>query len=229
MDPVTQPRRAMVVTIDGPAGSGKTTVSKLLARRLGYRYLDTGALYRAVAVAVQQSDANPDDDTALAALCGRIHLDLQETADGARVLLDGKDITGALRAPAISLLASTISARPVVRTFLLETQRTLGAQKSLVAEGRDMGTVVFPHAEAKFYLDADPRIRARRRFEELQAAGSGPSLTVVEQEMVQRDRNDTTRSVSPLKPAADAIRIDASDLTAEQVVGRMLERILPLA
>lgn len=229
MDPVTQPRRAMVVTIDGPAGSGKTTVSKLLARRLGYRYLDTGALYRAVAVAVQRSDANPDDDTALAALCGRIHLDLQETADGARVLLDGKDITGVLRAPAISLLASTISARPVVRTFLLETQRTLGAQKSLVAEGRDMGTVVFPHAEAKFYLDADPRIRARRRFEELQAAGSGPSLTVVEQEMVQRDRNDTTRSVSPLKPAADAIRIDASDLTAEQVVGRMLERILLLA
>ena len=225
MDSTSRSHYRLVVTIDGPAGSGKTTVSKLLAQRLGYRYLDTGALYRAVAVAAQQGGVDPADDAALAQLCHGIDLDLQEGGDGLRVLLNAEDITGRLRAPAISLLASTISARPVVRRFLLTTQRSIGAEKGLVAEGRDMGTVVFPEAEAKFFLDADPHVRARRRYEELQAGGDGPSLDSVEEQMVQRDRNDTTRSVAPLKPAVDALRIDATHLTPEQVIARMMTHI----
>ncbi|MCJ8500803.1 (d)CMP kinase [Desulfatitalea alkaliphila] len=225
MDSTNQRPSRLVVTIDGPAGSGKTTVSKMLAHRLGYRYLDTGALYRAVAVAAQQGGVDPADGAALAQLCQGIDLDLQEGGDGLRVLLNGEDITGRLRAPAISLLASTISARPVVRRFLLTTQRSIGAQKGLVAEGRDMGTVVFPEAEAKFFLDADPHVRACRRYEELQAGGDGPSLDSVEEQMVQRDRNDTTRSVAPLKPAVDSLRIDATHLTPEQVIARMMTHI----
>jgi CMP/dCMP kinase len=214
--------RQLIVTIDGPAGSGKTTVSKLLARRLKYRYLDTGALYRAIAVAVQQAGVDPQDDTALAALCKQIHLDLQDSVDGARMLLDTVDITGKLRSPEISMLASSISARPVVRDFLLVTQRALGSNKGVVVEGRDMGTVVFPDAEAKFFLDADPKIRARRRYAELRMqSDAAPSLESVEQDMIRRDLNDTSRSLSPLKPAQDAIRIDASHLTPDQVVARM--------
>lgn len=223
MEPAKTPRRPLVVTIDGPAGSGKTTVSRMLAQRLGYRYIDTGALYRGVAVAVLDAGIEAKDDAALAQLCARIHLDLKDTGDGARVLLDTVDITARIRTPEISLLASTVSALPVVRNFLLATQRALAEEKGVVAEGRDMGTVVFPHAEVKFFLDADPRIRVRRRYEELQVQdGGGPSLEAVEKDMVQRDRNDTTRSVSPLKPAREAIRVDASHLTAEQVVERML-------
>jgi CMP/dCMP kinase len=218
--------RQLIVTIDGPAGSGKTTVSKLLARRLKYRYLDTGALYRAVAVAVQQAGIDPEDDTALGALCKQIHLDLQDSGDGPKVILDTMDITGKLRSPEISMLASSISSRPVIRDFLLVTQRALGSNKSVVVEGRDMGTVVFPHAEAKFFLDADPKIRARRRYEELRMqSDAAPSLESVEQDMIRRDRNDTNRSLSPLKPAQDAIRIDASHLTPDQVVDRMTESI----
>ncbi len=218
--------RQLIVTIDGPAGSGKTTVSKMLARRLKYRYIDTGALYRAVAVAVQQAGIDPEDDIALGALCKLIHLDLQDSGDSARVLVDSVDITGKLRSPEISMLASSISARPVVRDFLLATQRSLGSQRGVVAEGRDMGTVVFPHAEAKFFLDADPRVRARRRYQELRTqSDAAPSLESVEQDMILRDRNDTTRSLSPLKPAPSAIRIDASHLTPEQVVDRMVEHI----
>lgn len=226
MVPGKHVRRLLVVTIDGPAGSGKTTISRMLARRLGYRYLDTGALYRGVAVAVQDAGLDPADETALADLCDRIHLDLKEDADGIRVILNQVDITGRIRTPEISMLASAVSALPVVRSFLLVTQRTLGKAKGLVAEGRDMGTVVFPQAEVKFFLDADPKIRALRRYEELRLKDAdGPSLEAVEKDMVRRDRNDRTRAISPLKPADDAIRIDAGHLTPDQVMARMLAHV----
>jgi cytidylate kinase len=230
MSPAPIPARLLIVTIDGPAGAGKTTVSKLLARKLGYRYIDTGALYRGVAVAALEAGIAADDDAALATLCQGIALDLIPSGDGLRVMLNGTDITAAIRSPRISMLASAVSARPVVRAFLLSTQRALAAQKAVVAEGRDMGTVVFPEAEAKFFLDADAGIRARRRYDELDMPrGGGPSLETVESEMQRRDRNDSTRAVAPLQPAADAVHIDSSRLSLEQVVDLMIRHIAQIS
>jgi cytidylate kinase len=193
---------------------------------LGYRYIDTGALYRAVAVAAHEAGIAVDDENGLDALCRRISIDLLPSEAGLRVMLDGRDVTAAIRSPQISMLASAVSAQPVVRRFLLSLQRAFGIQRGVVAEGRDMGTVVFPSAEAKFFLDADPHIRARRRYEELKLSRKGsPSLESVEMDMVRRDRNDSTRPVAPLEPASDAVRIDSTDLSLEQVVERMLQHI----
>ncbi|MEJ2040419.1 MAG: (d)CMP kinase [Desulfosarcinaceae bacterium] len=159
----------LIITIDGPAGAGKTTISKLLARTLGYRYLDTGALYRGVAYAVQQAGIDPKDGEALRVLCRGLTLGLEDGGQGLRLILNGEDITARIRTPEISMLASAVSARPLIREFLLEIQRAIGREKRVVCEGRDMGTVVFPGADVKFFLDAAPGIRARRRFEELKA------------------------------------------------------------
>jgi cytidylate kinase len=217
---------AMVVTIDGPAGAGKTSVSKLLARRLGYRYIDTGALYRGIALAAHEAGIASDDDSALAQLCQTLFLDFVKSPDGLRLMLDERDITDYIRTPQVTMMASAVSARPAVRDHLLEIQRTMGAGKSVVLEGRDMGTVVFPDAEMKFFLDADPKLRARRRFEELQAKNvNSVRLQDVEKDMLLRDKNDRSRSVAPLKPAEDAIRIDSTQLTIEQVVAAMLDHI----
>lgn len=214
---------AMVVTIDGPAGAGKTSVSKLLARRLGYRYIDTGALYRGIALACLEAGIAPDDDKALGQLCRTLLLDFVKSPAGLRLLLNDRDITDHIRTPQVSMMASAVSARPVVRDYLLEIQRAMGAGKSVVLEGRDMGTVVFPDAEMKFFLDADPKLRARRRFEELQAKDrKAPSLHDVEKDMQLRDKNDRSRAVAPLLPAEDAIRIDSTQLSIEQVVDTML-------
>lgn len=220
------PERPIIVTIDGPAGAGKTSVSKLLARKLGYRYLDTGALYRAVGVAATDKGISAADDAALETLCRDIVIDLRHSESGLQVFLNQTDITARIRAPEISMMASAVSARPVVRRFLLDTQRQLAAQKGVVAEGRDMGTVVFPHAEAKFFLDADPSCRALRRYEELKIQkGDAPVLETVEKEMIQRDHDDSTRPIAPLQPAVDAIRIDSTHISVEQVINQMMEYI----
>jgi CMP/dCMP kinase len=216
----------LIITIDGPAGAGKTTISKLLARTLGYRYLDTGALYRGVAYAVQQAGIDPKDGEALRVLCRGLTLGLEDGGQGLRLILNGEDITARIRTPEISMLASAVSARPLIREFLLEIQRAIGREKRVVCEGRDMGTVVFPGADVKFFLDAAPGIRARRRFEELKAMSeSAPSLEAVEADMIRRDHNDRTRAAAPLIPAADAIRVDSSALSVEQVVEAMLDEI----
>lgn len=216
----------LIITIDGPAGAGKTTISKLLARTLGYRYLDTGALYRGVAYAVQQAGIDPKDGEALRVLCRGLTLGLEDGGQGLRLILNGEDITARIRTPEISMLASAVSARPLIREFLLEIQRAIGREKRVVCEGRDMGTVVFPGADVKFFLDAAPGIRARRRFEELKAMSeSAPSLEAVEADMIRRDHNDRTRAAAPLIPAADAIRVDSSALSVEQVVEAMLDDI----
>ncbi len=222
----TMPPRPLLITIDGPAGAGKTTVSRALARELGYRYIDTGALYRGIALAAHLAGIAADDDDALAGLCRRIELDFKFAGDDLRLMLDGTDISGQIRTPEITMMASAVSARPVVRRHLLDIQRAFGAAKKAVFEGRDMGTVVFPEADIKFFLDADPTIRANRRYEELKSGKTThPSRDEVAQDMARRDKNDSTRKTAPLKPAADAVRIDSTPMSVDQVVAVMMTHI----
>jgi cytidylate kinase len=215
---------SIVITIDGPAGAGKTTVSKALAGRLGFKYVDTGALYRAVAWQVAQRNVAVDDDRALGDLCAGLDLRLTQSGRGLRILANGKDITDLIRTPQITMLASAVSARLVVRRFLLDVQRRHGHQKKAVFEGRDMGTVVFPNAEVKFYLDADPDKRARRRYQEIKHS-SQQTLEAVERDMRQRDKNDSNRTVAPLRPAEDAVTIDTTDMSIDEVVEYMIQLI----
>ena len=213
--------KRLLITIDGPSGAGKTTVSRILADRLGYSYIDTGALYRGVALAAISSGLNPDDDDGLLALFKTLKMSFVSGETGLRLLLNDSDITDRIRTPEISMVASAVSSRPVVRNYLLNLQRDLGRDKNVVFEGRDMGTVVFPDADVKFFLDASLKARAKRRFKELSST-TPQSLEGVETDMRRRDKNDSTRDLAPLKPAEDAIRIDSTDLTIEDVVDRMI-------
>ena len=219
--------RPLIVAIDGPAGAGKSTVSKLLARRLGLSFVDSGALYRTVALSALRQGIVTDDDAALAALVGRIRIFFKATVDENRVYLDGEDVSAEIRTPEISLLASAVSARPVVRAGLLGLQRRLALEAPVgaVLEGRDIGTVVFPDADLKFFLEASPDVRARRRYEELFQKGTESTLDAVLADQTQRDRNDASRAVAPLKPADDAVRVDSSGLPLSEVVQR-LERVI---
>ncbi len=216
----------LLVTIDGPAGAGKTTVSRRLADALGYKYIDTGALYRAVALAAKRAGVATDDDPGLGKICAQLTLRFQRTADGATCLMmGGEDISGLIRTPEMSMMASAVSARPVVRACLLAVQKAMGREKAAVFEGRDMGTVVFPEAEVKFFLDADAEVRARRRYREL-GSGTTVSLDDVARDLVRRDHNDSTRAIAPLKPAKDAVVIDSTGLSIDQVVERMQRHVL---
>ena len=214
----------LLITIDGPAGAGKTTVSRALADRLGYRYIDTGALYRGIALAVQSRGIDPQNDDDLKRLCSDLNLTFVRNDEGLSLYLNGENISDRIRTAEITMLASAVSARPVVREFLLDVQKNLGRQKAAVFEGRDMGTVVFPDADVKFFLDASTHTRALRRFEE-QKLQSSQTLDEVERDIQRRDRNDSTREVAPLKPAPDAIIIDSTELTAEAVVDLMVSHL----
>lgn len=216
--------KKLLITIDGPAGAGKTTVSRALAERLGYRYIDTGALYRGVAYEVSRRGIDPQNDNELRDLCHQLQLSFVTNEKGLRLYSDKTDISDDIRTPEISMLASAVSAKSVVRQYLLEVQRDIGRQKAAVFEGRDMGTVVFPHAEIKFFLDASPEIRALRRFRESDTQ-SGQSLQEVQKDMQQRDTNDSTRRLAPLRPADDAICIDSNELSVEKVVDLMLSHV----
>lgn len=220
---VTQEPRKLVITIDGPAGAGKSTVSKLLAKRLGYIYVDTGAMYRAVAVLARDSEhANPLDESALEDICLGLDLQFINKNSVLHLLANGQDVTTEIRRPEISSLASAVSAQTVVRERLSEIQRRMGAAGGVVLEGRDMGTVVFPDADVKFFLDANPEIRSKRRYLELEVKGEKTTPQEVYQQMVERDRNDSSRELAPLKPAADAIVVDSSHAQIEEVVQLML-------
>ena len=217
-------KKELLITIDGPAGAGKTTVRRELADRLGYQYVDTGALYRGVAVVASQNGIEAEDDEGLDRICSQLALRFQKSPQGSRLMANDNDITDLLRTPEVSMQASAVSARPIVREFLLGLQRKLGQEKSVVFEGRDMGTVVFPDADVKFFLVASAEVRAKRRYDEL-SPDSDATLEAVTQDMKARDHNDSTRSLAPLKPADDAVIIDSSNMSIEDVIECMVEHI----
>ena len=214
-----------VIAIDGPSGAGKSTVAKLLAKRLGYVVLDTGAMYRAVAFRAKQTGLCLEDEESLSRLASSLRVTFLTRNEELRVLCDGEDITEAIRSPDMSSLASDISKREGVRSALVRMQREMGRAGGVILEGRDIGTVVFPDADVKFYLDADAEERARRRTEEL--IGKGVKVTFQEtlEDVIRRDRSDMTRAISPLRKAKDAVVIDSTHLSAEEVVEKMIHLI----
>lgn len=219
------PRARVVVAIDGPGGAGKSSAAKALAGRLGYRLLDTGALYRAVALLARRRGVDWEDGAGTAAVARELDVEFRLEGSENRVFVGGEDVTAAIRSAEVSEGASRVSAHPEVREALLELQRRLARAGGVVAEGRDVGTVVFPDASAKFFLTANPDVRARRRFEELEAAGHEPEYEATRDELERRDARDETRAAAPLAEAPDAIRVDSTDLDLEGVVERMLAEV----
>jgi cytidylate kinase len=216
-----------VITIDGPSGAGKGTVSKLLARKMGYKYLDTGALYRAVAWKVRKEKSNPDNEKELRKILDNLHI----TFRGERIFVDGTDTTSEIRTNDIGELSSQLSAKPTVRAGLFSIQREICLQGRVVIEGRDTGTAIFPEAENKFFLDASLKERARRRYEELKQKSEVRSqkreitLETVMEDIKKRDSRDSSRKNSPLKKADDMIYIDSTDLSIEEVVTKILDNL----
>jgi CMP/dCMP kinase len=212
--------RGLVIAIDGPSGAGKSTAGKALADRLGYLFLDTGAMYRAVGLKALRAGVAQDDGEALARLAREARIEL--TDGGRRVRLDGEDVTAAIRTREVSVNASAVSRHPGVRREMVARQQEIGRAGGVVLDGRDIGTAVFPDADAKFFVDADPRRRAERRCQELRASGLAADLPAIEEEIRARDHADSTRADSPLTRAPDAIVLDTSALSPEAVVEAML-------
>jgi len=214
-----------IVTIDGPSGSGKSTISRRLADRLGYTYLDTGAMYRAVGLAARRAGLDLGDNGAVAGIFDNFALELLPGKGDTRVVLNGEEVSAEIRSAEMGLVASKVSALPTVRERLAQLQRELGGRGRVVCEGRDMGTVVFPQAGHKFFLDASAEVRARRRTDQLIERGEAADYSIILEQIKKRDHDDSNRKLSPLKPAADAVIIDSSHISIDEVVSLMLKHI----
>jgi cytidylate kinase len=213
--------KSLVVAVDGPAGAGKSTVSRRLAQALGYRYIDTGAMYRVIGVLAAERGIDPSDSARLAALCDATHFEFIEEGDRVRTCVDGRDLSATIRTADAAQLASKVSAVPEVRHRLVAEQRAMAAAGGVVMEGRDIGTVVFPDAPVKVFLEASAAERARRRTHELQAEATTADIERMEKEIAERDARDRTRAHSPLRPAADAVVVDTTDKSIDEVVAML--------
>ncbi|HEY9764958.1 MAG TPA: (d)CMP kinase [Chroococcales cyanobacterium] len=214
-------KKGLIIAIDGPAGAGKSTVAKLVAKMLGYLYLDTGAMYRALTWKAMQHQLDWQNEEQLAELAKKTELKLENSSEGTNVWVDGQDVTSFIRSPEVNRRVSVLAKSPPVREVLVALQRRLGEEGAVVMEGRDIGSIVFPKAEVKVFLNASPKERARRRLKDLEAQGVQTSLEELSEEIRQRDWTDSTRSVSPLKKASDAINLDSDGLSAEQIAEKI--------
>ncbi len=218
-------RSGPIVAIDGPSGSGKSTLAKGLSRALGLVHIDTGAMYRVVGLRASESGVDVRDDRSLGLLCERLRIRFERRGDEVRVWEGERDVTEDIRRPEVSRLASDVSTNPSVRAALVAMQRELGRTGGVVMDGRDVGTVVFPDADVKLYLEAEVEERARRRSAELDQRGTPEPPQATLQSMIERDTQDSTRALAPLRPAVDAVRLDSTVLDAQQVLGRAIELV----
>ena len=214
-----------IITIDGPAGAGKSTISRLLAEKLNYLYLDTGAMYRAVAWESKRRKIASDDGQKLDNMCKNIDIKFKSSRNGNRIYIGKKDISTHIRTPEMDILSSSVSRMKEVRKAMTELQRKVGASADLVAEGRDMGTVVFPDADYKLFITASLEVRAKRRYEELVERGVSVTLEDVREDIKKRDKQDETRPIAPLRPAENAIIIDSTALGIKEVLEVVLNKI----
>lgn len=219
---ITKRSDGLVIAIDGPSGAGKSTVAHLLAERLGYLQIDTGAMYRAVAYLLNQAGIDPDDCDAVERFCSSVDIRLDRSDGTQRVFANGQEVTGLIRTPEMSLITSRISALRPVREAMMKAQRRMGARGGVVLEGRDIGTVVFPDADVKFFLSASAEERGRRRYLELVAKGEQVTLEETVQDVVRRDQQDSQRDLAPLRMAGNAIAIDSSGRTIDEVLDTMV-------
>ncbi len=221
----TSKEKKLTIAIDGPSGAGKSTVAKSLAKRLGYVYIDTGAMYRSVALRAKERGISPEDKLALSQLASSLRITFVTDGEQTHVLCNEKDVTEAIRTPEISRLASTISKQKELREVLVQMQREMGREGGVILEGRDIGTVVFPDAEVKFYLDAVGEERVKRRYHEMIEKGMKVDFKETLEELMQRDHHDMHRDHSPLKKAEDAMFIDTTHWSVKEVVAKMVRII----